>query len=71
MCGDQNDDGEVNIQDVIIDLQIIVEIVASNPAQRVLSDLNRDGTIYVFDTIMALQHIVDIIPTLDECGPPT
>ncbi len=69
LCGDQNGDGEVNVFDVIIDLQITVGLIEPTAAQLFLSDLNQDGTVNVFDAIMGLQHIVGIIPSLDECGP--
>ena len=69
VCGDQNDDGMVDVLDVVIDLQIAVELIDPTPAQAVLSDLNGDGTVNVLDAIAGLQHIVGIVPTLDECGP--
>ena len=40
LCGDQNDDGAVNILDVVIDLQIAVDLIEPNEAQSILSDLN-------------------------------
>ena len=68
-CGDQNGDGDVNVSDVIIDLQITVELIMPTSAQTQLSDLNRDGTVNVLDAIIGLQYIVGLIPALDECGP--
>ena len=69
MCGDQNDDGVVDILDVIIDLQITVKSLDPTEKQRFLSDLNRDDAVDVVDVILGLQHVVGLIPALDECGP--
>ena len=68
VCGDQNDDGLVNVVDAIIDLQIAVGLIEPSEAQLRLSDLNRDGSITVVDAIIGLQHIVGLVPGLDQCG---
>ncbi len=68
VCGDQNNDGDVNILDAIIDLQIIVGDVEATETQQVLSDLNRDGEINVLDVILTLKHIVGSY-TIEGCGP--
>lgn len=68
-CGDQNNDGEVNVFDVIIDLQIAVGLIESSSAQRILGDLNLDGAIDVFDAIIGLQHVAGLRPAPDTCGP--
>ena len=70
LCGDQNDDGVVNILDVIFDLQIAAELVEPTPTQAILSDLNRDETVDVLDAIIALQHIVGSAQ-ITGCGPPS
>ena len=67
-CGDLNADGDVNVFDAIIDLQIIVGIIEPTPEQLALGDLNRDGTINVFDAILLLQQIVGLTE-ITECGP--
>ena len=69
VCGDQNDDGNVDIFDVIIDLQIIVGLVVPTEEQQKLSDVVRDGQIDIFDVILTLQHIVGLTE-ITECGPP-
>ena len=68
-CGDQNGDGEVNVLDVAIDLQIAVGAIEPTDIQLFFSDLNRDGDVNVLDAIMGLQHIVGLIPSLEPCGP--
>ena len=66
-CGDQNDDGIVDILDVVIDMQITVGAVQPTDIQLILGDLNRDDTVNVLDAIMSLQHIVGLISSLEVC----
>ncbi len=68
VCGDQNDDGNVDIFDAIIDLQIIVGLIVPTPEQLILSDVVRDGQIDIFDVILTLQHLVGLTE-ITECGP--
>ena len=68
-CGDLNGDGDVNVFDAIIDLQIIVGLITPTEAQLTLGDVVRDSTINVFDAILLLQHIVGLTE-ITECGPP-
>lgn len=70
VCGDQNNDGIVNVLDLIIDFQIAVGSIQPTQTQLELSDLNQDGEINVVDVIMGLQFIVGLIPSLEPCGPP-
>ena len=69
LCGDQNNDGVVNILDVITDLQVSADLVEPDTAQVVLSDLNQDGGVDVLDATTGLQHVVGKVPSLDVCGP--
>jgi hypothetical protein len=69
ICGDQNDDGVLNILDVIIDLRITVGTIEPTATQMILSDLSRDGGIGVEDAVMGLHHIVGMRPAFDSCGP--
>ena len=69
LCGDQDGDGDVDVFDAIIDLQIIVGLLTPTPTQMFLSDVVRNGAIDVFDVILTLQHIVGSIQ-IAECGPP-
>ena len=68
-CGDLNGDGDVNVFDAMIDLQIIVGLIEPTGTQLRLGDVVRDGTINVFDAILLLQRIVGVTQ-ITECGPP-
>ncbi len=68
-CGDLNGDGDVDVFDAIMELQIIVGLITPTEAQLKLGDVVRDGAIDVFDAILLLQHIVGLTETT-ECGPP-
>ncbi len=57
ICGDANGDGEVNILDVIIDLQLSGG-GTPNESQRILADLNGDGRVNVVGAVITFQHIV-------------
>ena len=59
ICGDANGDGEVNILDVIIDLQLSGG-GTPNESQRILADLNRDGKVNVLGAVITFQHIVGL-----------
>lgn len=67
VCGDQNDDGAVDLLDLIIGLQILVGLIDPTETQLRLGDLTRDGEIGVDDSIMALRHLVGAI-VLSGCG---
>ena len=69
VCGDLNDDGDVNIFDAIIALQITVGLIDPTPDQMILGDVVRNGVINVFDVILILQDIVGLA-AIDGCGPP-
>ncbi len=64
ICGDANGDGEVNILDVIIDLQLSGG-GTPNEFQRILADLNRDGKVNVLGAVITFQHIVGLAPIND------
>jgi len=69
VCGDQNEDGQVTIQDVMIDLQIITGLIEATEEQVRLSDVVPDSEINIFDAILTLQHIVDL-NQITTCGGP-
>ena len=56
-AGDINEDGYVNIQDIIIIVGFIIESTFPNDYQFIISDINEDGLINVLDIVL----IVDII----------
>lgn len=70
VCGDQNDDGEVNIRDAIIDIQIALGLIEATPEQSFLSDVVRDGEVNIFDAILILQHVVGLAQITESmCEP--
>ena len=70
VCGDLNDDRNVNVFDAIIGLQMIVGNIEPSEEQLSLGDVTRDGAINVFDVVLTLQHIVGKAQIVG-CGPPT
>jgi len=69
VCGDQNDDGLVNILDAIVGMQVIVGSTDPTARQLVLGDLDDDGDITVVDVIILLRYLVGWVDHLD-CGVP-
>ena len=68
-CGDLNGDGDINVLDAIIDLQIIVGLITPTETQLKVGNVVRDDTINVLDAILLLQHIVGLTE-ITGCGPP-
>ena len=69
VCGDQNDDGAVDVLDAVTQMQLVVGLAQPTQVQTTLGDLNRDGAINVTDVVSTLQHIVGLT-TITECGVP-
>ncbi|MDP6454561.1 MAG: hypothetical protein QF898_14760, partial [SAR202 cluster bacterium] len=67
-CGDQNDDGTVDIWDVVFDLQVSEDMIQASSIQNILSDLDRDGEITQLDAELSIEHIVSPNAPLTECG---
>ena len=55
--GDINNDGTINVQDIILVINFILEINEPTEAQFLSSDINEDGIINILDIVL----IVDII----------
>ena len=55
LYGDINNDGNINIQDVILSVNIILDSLAYNEA----ADINMDGTIDVLDVINIVNLILN------------
>ena len=55
MLGDLNEDGSINIQDVILSVNIILSSLEYNPA----ADMNEDGIIDVLDIINIVNLILE------------
>ena len=56
--GDINDDGIINILDIIIIVNIILGIQESNEILIFISDINRDGLVNIIDVIILLNYII-------------
>ena len=57
ISGDINDDGTINVQDIILVINFILEINDPTDVQFLSSDINEDGIINILDIVL----IVDII----------
>ena len=54
LLGDLNSDGQINVQDVVI----IINIVLGNTQQMTSADLNNDGTVDVLDVVSLINLIL-------------
>lgn len=57
-AGDLNDDGTVNVQDVIILVNIILENFEASETDLIAGDLNNDGEINVGDIVLTVNLIL-------------
>ena len=58
--GDLNEDGIINIQDVIILINISLSVIAPTDYQEISGDLNEDGAIDILDIINCINIILNI-----------
>jgi M6 family metalloprotease-like protein len=65
MKGDVNEDGQVNILDVVWAVNVILQLVEPTPSLEWASDCNGDGNVNVLDAI----GIVNVVLGLGECEP--
>ncbi len=54
--GDVNLDGQINIQDVIISVNITLGIYEPSTEQFEMADINNDGIVNVLDIIQLVEH---------------
>jgi len=66
-CGDLNDDGRVNTNDIMESLKIVVGKVEATEAQIIIGDVIPDGVINVLDSILLFKSVVGR-HTFTECG---
>jgi uncharacterized repeat protein (TIGR01451 family) len=72
VCGDQNNDGEVDVRDAIIGLRIIAGSIEPTDEQKRLIDVTGprgipDGRTDIFDVMVILEHVVET-SEITECG---
>ena len=58
ILGDLNEDGSINIQDIIIEVDIILENIIPIDYQLWAGDLNADGAIDIYDIILLVGIIL-------------
>ncbi len=59
VLGDVNMDGNINVQDIILIVNIILDVLDPTPDQFEAADLNADGIINVLDVIVEVNLILD------------
>ena len=57
--GDLNEDGAIDILDILQEINIILGIIEPTIAQICASDLNADGTVDLLDIILLVQMVLD------------
>lgn len=58
--GDVNDDGEINVQDVVLVMQYVIGLRSLTSDQLEAADVNRDGVVNVQDATLIMQHVLGI-----------
>ena len=53
--GDVNYDGEINVQDVVV----LINIILNNSPPNLEADINQDGQINVLDTVLLIDLILN------------
>jgi len=66
-CGDLNDDGLVDTNDIMESLRIVVGKVEATEAQIIIGDVVTDGVLNVLDTILLFKGVVGR-HTFTGCG---
>ena len=59
--GDVNDDGEINVLDVVLVMKHVLEIEELDDNQQKLADVNCDGVINVQDVTLIMQYALGLI----------
>ncbi len=58
--GDVNDDGEINVQDVVLVMQYVIGLRNLTNDQLEAADVNRDGRVNVQDATRIMRHVLGI-----------
>ena len=56
--GDANDDGAINVLDVVYLMNYILNIIEFNENQIMVADMNNDNIINVIDIVLLVEEIV-------------
>tara|TARA_B100001123_G_scaffold390557_1_gene468247 strand:- start:34 stop:624 length:591 start_codon:yes stop_codon:yes gene_type:complete len=64
--GDINDDGNINISDIILLVNFILQIIEPSPSQFSAGDYNEDGSLSVVDIVRIVNVILNPAPALPE-----
>lgn len=59
--GDVNEDGVVNVEDVVLVMQYILGLTQLDPDQQNAADVNGDGIINVEDVVLVMQYVLSLI----------
>ncbi len=58
-CGDVNEDGSIDVLDIVVVVNFILELTEPTPAQWFSGDLNSDNSIDVLDIVMIVGAILE------------
>jgi len=61
MLGDVNEDGEIDVRDVVLIMKHVLEIEYLDDAQQELADVNQDGDVNINDVTMVMQYALGLI----------
>lgn len=61
LYGDVNDDGAVNIQDVVLVMQHTLDFEKLADNQKLYADVNNDGTINILDVSLIMQKTLGLV----------
>ncbi len=59
MLGDVNQDGEINVEDIVLAVNYTLNISDLSPLETYLSDLNQDGNVNILDVILMINAILN------------
>lgn len=59
--GDINNDGKINVQDVVLVMKHVLELETLTDAQKAVADVNGDGAINVQDVTLIMQYALGLI----------
>ena len=71
MLGDVNDDGAINILDVVLVNNYVLGDSTLTTTQKFLADVNRDGTVDIFDLVLIMQMASGMIYEFPVLPAPT